>query len=224
MGGFVIDFVSNSHHKRTKAVENEGDDQKYIPGNTSHFTLTAQGVLLLVESGYSLPEISEEEILDRSKSDGLAKTLVCLQAGYMIVQCASRLASRLPLSFLEINTLGHVICALVMYTFWLKKPQDVRTPTRLPEASLQRACAYMYMTSSVSKAYEGTSREFSRLHLYDSSELESNLSVLPTAQEIVLQSSDGSAAADLDNSVQALAVPTRTVKAEVNSSPTTKDS
>jgi hypothetical protein len=98
--------------------------------------LTAKGVLALVEAGkLSLP--SKEAIADRSKSDVLAKTLVCLQAGYIIVQSLSRLASGLPLTFLEINTLGHVLCALMMYTFWFHKPQDLGLSIAL-EADLAR--------------------------------------------------------------------------------------
>ena len=85
---------------------------------------TAAGVLNLVLAGrISLP--TKEIITERSKSDLLAKTLVCLQAGYIIVQCISRLASGLPLTFLEINTSGHVLCALVMYSFWFRKPVEL---------------------------------------------------------------------------------------------------
>jgi hypothetical protein len=86
--------------------------------------LTASGVLASVKAGkLSLPP--KEMIAEQSKSDALAKTLVCLQAGYIIVQCTSRLGSGLPLTFLEINTLGHVLCALMMYSFWFHKPQDL---------------------------------------------------------------------------------------------------
>jgi len=35
----------------------------------------------------------------------------------------------LPLTLLEIHTLVHVFCALVMYGFWFKKPVRVRDPT-----------------------------------------------------------------------------------------------
>ncbi|TVY82104.1 hypothetical protein LSUE1_G004253 [Lachnellula suecica] len=174
MGGFVVDICGTTSRKPAKDLDVNKDDQKYIPGDATQFTVTAQGIVLLVASGYDLPEISEDEILDRSKSDGLAKTLVCLQAAYMIVQCASRLASKLPLSFLEINTLGHVICALVMYLFWLNKPQDLRTPTRLSDNAIRPACAYMYMDRSIGKAYDGTSREFSRLHEYELADVETN--------------------------------------------------
>jgi hypothetical protein len=86
--------------------------------------LTAKGVLAHVKAGkLSLPP--KEAIAERSKSDVLVKTLVCLQAGYIIVQCVSRVASGLSLTFLEINTSGHVLCALIMCSHWLHKPQDL---------------------------------------------------------------------------------------------------
>jgi hypothetical protein len=157
MGGFVIDLSSNF------------GDKTYIHGNALQMTLTAQGVLFLVSAGYDLPSISRETILDHSKADGLAKALVCLQAGYMLIQCAARVRSHLALSFLEINTLGHVVCALTMYLFWLKKPQDVRTTSRMSDEDIQPLCAYMYMESSLSRAYDGNKREFSRLRHLDRS-------------------------------------------------------
>lgn len=101
-----------------------------VPGEPSgkpcpkRLYLTASNVFASVNAGkLSLPP--KEMIAERSKSDALAKTLVCLQAGYIIVQCISRLGSGLPLTFLEINTLGHVLCALIMYSFWFHKPQDL---------------------------------------------------------------------------------------------------
>jgi hypothetical protein len=98
------------------------DDLTWKPPRRAY--LTAKGLEYLVKEGrLSLP--SKETIAERSKSDALAKTLVCLQAGYIIVQCISRLGSGLPLTFLEINTLGHVLCALIMYSFWFHKPQDL---------------------------------------------------------------------------------------------------
>ena len=98
------------------------DDLSWNPPRRAY--LTAKGLEYLVEEGrLFLP--SKETIAERSKSDALAKTLVCLQAGYIIVQCISRLGSGLPLTFLEINTLGHVLCALIMYSFWFHKPQDL---------------------------------------------------------------------------------------------------
>jgi hypothetical protein len=123
-----------------------------VPGEPSgkphpkRLYLTASGVLASVKAGkLSLPP--KEMIAERSKSDALAKTLVCLQAGYIIVQCISRLGSGLPLTFLEINTLGHVLCALIMYSFWFHKPQDLTLSVAL-ESSFAKQLGAWYACCS----------------------------------------------------------------------------
>jgi hypothetical protein len=153
MGGFALDISSDSNLEPFIA-------------NCSQLTLTAQGVLLLAATGYALPDLCKKSILDRSKADNLTKALVCLQAGYMIVQCGSRVASRLPLTFLEVNTLGHVLCALVMYCFWLQKPQDIYIPTRLSSQNIRPLCSHMYMRSSMSHRHGRKGGEWSSLHYY----------------------------------------------------------
>ena len=112
MGGLVLET-------------NEGEE--YIPGSP-RLTLTAQGMVAVQEADLALPDVSLESIKDRSKADGIAKCLACLQAGYMIIQIMDRVISRLPVTLLEINTLGHVLCALIMYTFWFRKPLDLQDP------------------------------------------------------------------------------------------------
>ena len=67
-----------------------------------------------------LPAIPVSDIEDKSKADGLAKGVVILQASWMVVQSISRVAYGLPVSLLEVNTIGHVISAMVIYGFWCK--------------------------------------------------------------------------------------------------------
>jgi hypothetical protein len=61
----------------------------------------------LVLRGHFL-NLSDTSIKDRSKADGLAKGLVCVQVLWMIIQCIGRKVSDLPLTLLEIHTLVHV--------------------------------------------------------------------------------------------------------------------
>jgi hypothetical protein len=103
------------------------DSSDFIPGQDLLY-LTTAGAQRIVELGYQLPDLPEEAIKDKSKADALGKILVCLQAGYMIFQVIGRLAARLPITLLEVNTLGHVLCALTMYAFWFRKPLGVRDP------------------------------------------------------------------------------------------------
>jgi hypothetical protein len=125
------------------------DDLSWKPPRRAY--LTANGLEYLIEKGgLSLPP--KETIAERSKSDALAKSLVCLQAGYIIVQCISRLSSGLPLTFLEINTLGHVLCALIMYSFWFHKPQDLTLSIALESSFAKQlgnwyACCFDHYTN-----------------------------------------------------------------------------
>ena len=76
-----------------------------------------------------LPFLSEEEIWDKSKANGLAKAIVCIQALWFCTQCIARLAQGMPISLLELNTFAHALCALLVYLLWWNKPLDVQEPT-----------------------------------------------------------------------------------------------
>ncbi|THX70068.1 hypothetical protein D6D04_10042 [Aureobasidium pullulans] len=79
----------------------------------------------------SIPNIPESEILDKSKASTLAKTIVCLQALWFCIQCIARLSQGASISFLELNVLGHCLCAFATYAIWWKNPTDVSQPTSL---------------------------------------------------------------------------------------------
>lgn len=89
----------------------------------------------LSELPESIPAITEEEIMDKSKANGLAKALVCLQAGWFCVQCVNRIFQGLSISLLELSTLGHSLCALLMYLLWWDKPLNIQEPTILRDES-----------------------------------------------------------------------------------------
>ncbi|KAF1971575.1 hypothetical protein BU23DRAFT_600136 [Bimuria novae-zelandiae CBS 107.79] len=119
-----------------------------IPSH-DRLSLTAEGVRLLSFLG-RLPEIDEGQVLDKSKADGLAKFLVVLQAGWMIVQTLARVHQKLPVTLLEINTMGHVVCAFALYGLWWSKPLDIKDPTVLVDEEWQdRFIALMWMCSPI---------------------------------------------------------------------------
>jgi hypothetical protein len=107
MGGFVVDHSLHS---------------------TERASLTGKAILHTARTENTLLDIPRSSIDDRSKCDGLGKMLVCVQAGYIILQIVGRLESGLAVTLLEINTLGHILCALLLYTFWFNKPLDVKEP------------------------------------------------------------------------------------------------
>jgi len=112
-------------------------------------TITPEGIRLLSFLG-RLPRIEESDIRDKSKADWMAKSIICLQAGWMVVQVLGRAIKGMPISMLEINTCGHVACALVMYLLWWSKPLDVEVPTVLNDEENRDICSLMYLCTSVS--------------------------------------------------------------------------
>jgi hypothetical protein len=76
-------------------------------------------------------------ITDKSKADPIDKSLVCVQAGWLIVQRIARLAAGLPIILLELATLAHCLCALVMYALWWHKPLDITEPVLLDHPNIR---------------------------------------------------------------------------------------
>lgn len=95
-------------------------------------TLTPQGVMLMLKLGL-LPDVDKNKIKDKSKADSLAKGVVCIQAVWMFIQTIARKASGLPITLLELNTLAHVACAILLYLLWWYKPQSVNEPEIISE-------------------------------------------------------------------------------------------
>ncbi|KAK1625328.1 hypothetical protein BDP81DRAFT_463878 [Colletotrichum phormii] len=132
MGGFVVNVPSAEDETALRRV-----------------TVTPEGIRLLSFIG-KLPHIHESQIQDKSKADWMAKSLVCIQAGWMVAQVIGRLIKRLPVSLLEINTCGHVACAALLYLLWWSKPLDVLDPTILDEGNEDAMALMMFCSSSMS--------------------------------------------------------------------------
>ncbi|EMD31008.1 hypothetical protein CERSUDRAFT_60635 [Gelatoporia subvermispora B] len=72
-----------------------------------------------------------EEIQDKSKDDWVSNVIALVQTAWFVLQCCARVAQHLPLSILELGTLGYVAATTAIHVFWMHKPKDVRTPTRV---------------------------------------------------------------------------------------------
>ena len=138
MGGYVFDLERGRPTYLASCIP-----------NLRRLTLTARGVALLAKCGL-LPEISREEIQDKNKADHLAKTVVCVQGAWFLFQTLGRVGQHLPVTLLEINTLAHVFCALLVYLLWWNKPSMIFEPTYLVGDWVPAVCAYMYMSSQIS--------------------------------------------------------------------------
>ena len=166
MGGFVFDTE-------------DADYPPYIPGSP-RLILTAHGIAKLAEHGH-LPNIPETLIADKSKADFVAKSLAVLQASWFLGQCVFRWKEHLTMTLLELNTLAHTVCALLMYLLWMNKPYDVHEPIRISGEWVRPLCATMWMFSHISteKHREGRSEitdqpEIERLLFADVSHLRSS--------------------------------------------------
>jgi len=93
----------------------------------SRLTFTPIGVLQLARAGL-LPDITDDEVEERSKADNLAKIGVCVQVIWFSVQSAVRVSKGLPLTLLEVHTIAHMFCALIMYLLWWTKPYEMGSP------------------------------------------------------------------------------------------------
>ncbi|KAL8948920.1 MAG: hypothetical protein Q9222_004924 [Ikaeria aurantiellina] len=138
MGGFVFD-LDEALSRGPKAFTTK----------VSRLTLTPRGVALLAACGF-LPRISREDILDKSKADNVSKLLSVLQALWMLAQIITRLNGNLSITLLEVNTLAHIICAIIIYGLWWNKPKLINEPTKLRGDWVPPLAAYMFMSSQIS--------------------------------------------------------------------------
>lgn len=81
---------------------------------------------LFTEGKIIFPKITEEEIQDRSKGDGLTKAITIFQTTWFVTQCIARHVQGLVVTELEIITLAFATLNGMMYFFWWNKPMAVR--------------------------------------------------------------------------------------------------
>lgn len=103
-------------------VQDDSSGQQYI-FRASQLAWLAQENLL------AIPEVSAEDINDRSKTGQAAKFLACAQSAWFLVQAFARVGQRLPLTTFEVATIPFVGCTWLTYFFWWDKPMDMDTCT-----------------------------------------------------------------------------------------------
>jgi hypothetical protein len=118
------------------------EDQQFMPENRQRINITIRVFQYMLEMrDHLIPDISREMILDKSKSDRLAKLLTCWQAGYFCIQCVYRLSQQLSITLLELNVFAHALCALALFVIWSDKPRDVCEPTLIGGDEANDICA-----------------------------------------------------------------------------------
>ena len=139
MGGFVLYFEVQDKEEHVARIEIEPDRSNKRPGPLRPNIVPREGLVqrslcaaqlaMLIREPYALrlPQLTEEDLRDRSKSNTLAKLLACIQAGWLVVQCFARADQHLAVSQLEVATAGFVGCTVMTYLFWWSKPRDVES-------------------------------------------------------------------------------------------------
>ncbi|KAK0741996.1 hypothetical protein B0T21DRAFT_360514 [Apiosordaria backusii] len=120
------------------------DETKHLEDKIQESTavLSPEAVLQLARLGHVL-DIPDTTIDDRSKASIIQKCLVLVQVFWMALQCIVRLAYGFPLALLEVHVMVHVLCAAIMYAFWLKKPLDVLEPVMINSSDLDNVLLLM---------------------------------------------------------------------------------
>jgi hypothetical protein len=105
------------------------------------------------------PRITEEDIKDRSKGDAISKTFIVLQTTWFVVQCIARWSQRLPLTELEVVTLGFAMLNGITYIAWWDKPQNVGRPVFLESKEARRATSKSVVELSTAGTSNTTSED-----------------------------------------------------------------
>ena len=133
MGGFAFDTSTANPY--------------FLPNGRSRLTLRLEALKYIAERAPSLiPDLPADAIRDKSKANGLAKSLVCLQAMWFCLQCITRVAQGQAISFLELHTFRHAVCTLLLYGLWWHKPLDIDSPSLLMGEEAWEICALMCLT------------------------------------------------------------------------------
>ena len=101
-------------------------------GNIAKGVLSPERFSELHSAGkIEFPNLTVEEMEDRSKSDGFSKTIALGQTLWFVAQCISRRVQHLDLTLIELLTLSLAVLNGFMYFLWWYKPLDVRCPVRV---------------------------------------------------------------------------------------------
>lgn len=96
------------------------------------FRITGKHLHYLVQKKYiEYPNVTQEELWDKSKQDTITKVITCFQIGYLVLQCLGRATQGLVITTMELSALAIVVCTILTSICWLRKPLDVRTPIKL---------------------------------------------------------------------------------------------
>ena len=108
---------------------------------------------LLKDKSFEI-RITEEEISDRSKGDGLSKLIFMLQTSWFVVQCIARPIQGLDLTLLELTTAAMASLNSITWILWWKKPLGAQ------------AILYVYLTRRLTDKERNKERKVPRVSVF----------------------------------------------------------
>lgn len=123
------------------------------PQRKKSFAVSPIGLIQLARLGHFIM-VPESLIKDKSKANAFQKVLVLLQISWMALQCIVKRAHGFPLLLIEVHTMVHVFCAILMYAMWIKvsKP-DQSTEEKETLSKATETFGYTRPSCNASKAW-----------------------------------------------------------------------
>ncbi|CAA7266138.1 unnamed protein product [Cyclocybe aegerita] len=133
--GFLLAMGGFRHHLSVEELQEICDqlDRQYVPSTGPHredpnvLHLSTMKVLIAAKK-IQFPRLTQADIEDKSKADGLTKAIAILQTTWFLAQCVARITKQLQLAEVEVVTLALASLNAVVYILWWEKPMDVRRP------------------------------------------------------------------------------------------------
>ena len=123
--------TTNTSVARSPDAE-KGSDPLVVEMEKGRVTiLTLEMLRELVKDPMFEIRITEEEISNRSKGDGLSKMIFILQTSWFIVQCVARHVQRLDLTQLELTILAMASLNGITCLLWWQKPLGAQAIVRV---------------------------------------------------------------------------------------------
>jgi hypothetical protein len=104
--------------------------EQYAPLHGDIWVLDSKQLSLARDCGIiaKLPNITVQEIEDKSKIDGLIRLIALIQCLWFALELIARRVLGTPSSALEISTAAFTACAFIIYIIEWPKPKDINVP------------------------------------------------------------------------------------------------
>ncbi|KAL8741254.1 MAG: hypothetical protein Q9190_006122 [Brigantiaea leucoxantha] len=136
----TLDTVEDEKSQPKSPVESEVEPEFGRPHSVwqGNWPLSSLQMLYAYQNGIisQPPEVTAEDLSDRSKADVFVKAAAVGQLVWLIVQIITRTAEGMATSSLEITVLALAACSIVTYSLYWHKPQDIQVPIYFDAARL----------------------------------------------------------------------------------------